>query len=158
MVCGFNKVEAQLSMSNTVSLSRYVKKRNGVALGAAGSMSNMLKRSVGAGSFYLFWRYWNPIWGYYLARYIMKPLSKLIPISLATFITFSVSGGLHDLAVSLVKWRFTFFFTPWFALMSLAVLAVKEYDISYYGLHWGIRGLLNLSFVGTTLALTLVLL
>jgi len=36
-------------MSNTISLSAYVKKRNGVALGASGSMRHMLKRSLGAG-------------------------------------------------------------------------------------------------------------
>lgn len=54
-------------MRRTISLSEYVKKRNGVALGTFGSMGNMLKRSLGANSFYLFWQYWNPIWDYYLS-------------------------------------------------------------------------------------------
>jgi len=110
-------------MHRTISLSEYVKKRNGVALGAPGSMSNMLKRSLGASSFNLFWQYWNPIWGYYLSRKIMKPLSQLFPIWLAIIMTFAVSGALHDLAITLVKWKFTFFFTPWFTLMSFIVLA-----------------------------------
>ena len=39
-------------MSTAISLSQYVKKRTGVALGASGSMRNMLERSLGAPSFY----------------------------------------------------------------------------------------------------------
>lgn len=99
-------------MSQSISLAQYVKKRNGLPLGASGSMRNMLTRSLGAGSFHLFWRYWNPIWGYYLSRNIMRPLTQLVPIWFAIMITFAVSGGLHDIAVSLIKWRATFFFTP----------------------------------------------
>ena len=90
-------------MHRSITLSEYVKKRNGVALGASGSMTNMLKRSLGANSFYLFWQYWNPIWGYYLSRKVMKPLSDFLPIWLAIILTFAVSGGLHDLAVTMVK-------------------------------------------------------
>jgi hypothetical protein len=99
----------KVSMQRYISLSEYVKKRNGVPLGASGSMGNMIERSLGADSFYMFWRYWNPIWGYYLSRNVMRPLSLFLPIWLATILTFAVSGGLHDLAVTLVKWRLTFF-------------------------------------------------
>lgn len=80
-------------MHKLISLSAYVKKRNGLPLGASGSMRNMLQRSLGAGGFHLFWHYWNPIWGYYLSRHVMKPLSQVFPKGLATVVTFSVSGG-----------------------------------------------------------------
>ena len=142
-------------MHKTISLSEYVKKRNGVALGASGSMSNMLKRSLGASSFYLFWHYWNPIWSYYLSRKIMKPLRQLFPIWLAIIMTFAVSGALHDLAVTLVKWRLTFFFTPWFTLMSFMVLATKRYRISYKEFHWLIRASINIALVVVCLVLTI---
>ncbi len=142
-------------MHRTISLSEYVKKRNGVALGAPGSMSNMLKRSLGASSFNLFWQYWNPIWGYYLSRKIMKPLSQLFPIWLAIIMTFAVSGALHDLAITLVKWEFTFFFTPWFSLMSLIVLATKKFGISYQEHGWLIRASINIALVVFCLVLTL---
>ncbi len=142
-------------MNRSISLSEYVKKRNGVPLGGAGSMSNMIDRSLGADSFYLFWRYWNPIWGYYLSRNVMKPLSKFLPIWLATILTFAVSGGLHDLAVTLVKWKLTFFFTPWFILMGGMVLASSKFNISYSGYHRIIRMLFNIAFV--VVCLTLVL-
>jgi hypothetical protein len=143
-------------MRRTISLSEYVKKRNGVALGATGSMSNMLKRSLGAGSFSLFWQYWNPIWGYYLSSKVMKPLSQFLPIWFAIIITFAVSGGLHDLAVTLVKWKLTFFFTPWFVLMSVLVLVTKRFSISYQKYHWVIRGSLNIAFVATSLVVTIM--
>ena len=141
-------------MHRTITLSEYVKKRNGVALGASGSMANMLKRSLGASSFYLFWQYWNPIWGYYLSRNIMKPLSERLPLWLAIILTFAVSGALHDLAITLVKWQLTFFFTPWFCLMGIIVLVTKKFAISYGEHHWLIRALINLSLIAVSLILT----
>jgi GR25 family glycosyltransferase involved in LPS biosynthesis len=134
-------------MHRSITLSEYVKKRNGLALGAPGSMKNMLKRSLGASSFYLFWQYWNPIWGYYLSRKVMKPLSDFIPMWLAIIFTFAVSGALHDLAITLVKWEVTFFFTPWFFLMSLIVLATKKFGISYREHHWLVRTLINILLI-----------
>jgi len=142
-------------MHRNISLSEYVKRRNGLALGAPGSMRNMLKRSLGASSFFLFWQYWNPIWGYYLSRKIMKPLRQLFPIWLATIMTFAVSGALHDLVITLVNWKVTFFFTPWFSLMSLIVLATKKFGISFKEHHWLIRALINIALVAVCLVLTL---
>lgn len=49
--------------NRTTTLSEYVERRNGVPLGARGSLANMLRRSLGARSFAGFWRYWSPIWG-----------------------------------------------------------------------------------------------
>ena len=144
-------------MHRTISLSEYVKKRNGVALGAPGSMSNMLKRSLGASSFYLFWQYWNPIWGYYLVRNVMKPFSQLLPTWLATIMTFAVSGGLHDLAVTVLKWQLTFFITPWFVIMSILVLFTKKFNISYDKYRWLIRASLNIIFIAACLSLTMLL-
>jgi hypothetical protein len=141
-------------MHKTITLSQYVKKRNGVALGASGSMTNMLKRSLGASSFYLFWQYWNPIWGYYLSRKVMKPLSQLLPIWLAIIMTFAVSGALHDLAITAVKWKLTFFFTPWFTSMSFIVITTKNLGISFREYHWLIRALINISLVAVCLVVT----
>ena len=141
-------------MHRAITLSEYVKKRNGVALGSSGLMTNMLKRSLGASSFYLFWQYWNPIWGYYLSRKIMKPLSDLLPIWLAIIMTFAVSGALHNLAITLVKWELTVFFTPWFSLMSLIVLTTKKLGISYSVYHWLVRAFINISFITACLFLT----
>jgi len=59
-----------------LTLAQYVRRRNGVPLGASGSLRNMFYRSLGAGSIAGFWRYWNPVFGYYLGRYIYAPLKS----------------------------------------------------------------------------------
>ncbi len=130
-----------------MTLGQYVRKRTGLALGAKGSLENMLTRSLGAGSFAGFWHYWNPIWSYYLARYIMKPSNKLLPTKLAVIVTFLVSGALHDLAVMLIKWKPLCFFTPWFGLMGLLVVISAWLNINYSRLpFWG-RAALNIGLI-----------
>ena len=141
-------------MKSKLSLAQYVKKRNGVPLGASDSMKNMLSRSFGASSFPVFWHYWNPIWGYYLSRNVMRPIANFLPISLATFITFLVSGALHDIAVSIIKWKAIFFFTPWFGLMGLMVIVSKGAGISYGHVSWPVRALINASFIFISLGIT----
>ena len=141
-------------MKSTLSLAQYVKKRNGVPLGASGSMTNMLSRAFGASSFWVFWQYWNPIWGYYLSRNIMRPLASFLPVSLATLVTFLVSGALHDIAVSIIKWKIVLFFTPWFGLMGLVVIVSKAVGLSYGQVSWPIRALTNASFIFVSLGIT----
>ncbi len=141
-------------MKSKLSLAQYVKKRNGVPLGASDSMKNMLSRSFGASSFPVFWHYWNPIWGYYLSRKVMRPVANFLPISLATFITFLVSGALHDIAVSIIKWKAILFFTPWFGLMGLMVIGSKGAGISYGHVSWPVRALINASFIFISLGIT----
>lgn len=141
-------------MQTTLSLSQYVKKRNDVPLGANHSMRNMLSRALGAKSFPIFWHYWNPIWGYYLSRNVMRPLRQFLPMWLAVLLTFLVSGALHDLAVALVKWQAMFFFTPWFGIMGVIVIASSKYRLSYRDRPWVIRALINLLFIFSSFALT----
>ena len=141
-------------MKRKLSLAQYVKKRNGVPLGASDSMKNMLLRSFGAPSFPVFWHYWNPIWGYYLSRNVMRPIANFFPISLAIFITFLVSGALHDIAVSIIKWKTIFFFTPWFGVMGLMVIGSKGAGISYGHVSWPVRALINASFILISLGIT----
>ena len=71
----------QTNTRKQMSLTEYVQYRNGVPLGASGSLQNMLVRSLGAGTFAKFWQNWNPIWGYALGRYIYKPLNQFLPAS-----------------------------------------------------------------------------
>lgn len=130
-------------MQNSLTLSKYVKQRNGVPLGAKRSMRNMLYRSFGARSFAQFWRHWNPIWSYYLSRNVMRPLNAFLPTSLSVLITFLISGALHDLAVSVVKWKAVVFFTPWFGIMGTIVIGFSALGISYDKFRWIIRATFN---------------
>ncbi|WP_394205211.1 acyltransferase [Shewanella waksmanii] len=134
-------------MPRSLTLAHYVKRRNGVALGASGSLSNMLNNALGAGSFALFWHYWNPIWGYYLGRYVMQPTNRFLPHSAAVIITFAVSGALHDLAISLVKFNLVWPLTPWFSLMGVWVVLSNYLNIQYHRLAWSYRCSINLSVI-----------
>ena len=139
------------------TLAKYVKKTNGVALGANGSLSNMLLRSLGASSFHAFWRYWNPIWGYYLSRYVMKPLNLILPSWLALLFTFLVSGAIHDVAVSLIKSQLIVFLTPWFGLMGMLVVVSKYFSISYASFPWLARAIINAWLIASTFWLTVLI-
>jgi len=144
-------------MSRSISLASYVKRRNGVPLGAAGSMGNMLRRSLGAPSFAGFWQYWNPVWGYYLSRYVMRPLSVYLPVWAATMLTFAISGALHDLIVALLKWKPIFFITPWFVIMGAMVVISTKLGVSCKQYSWLIRALINVSYITLSLALVFLI-
>lgn len=102
-----------------MTLREYVHRQNGTPLGGAGSIRNMLSRSLGAGSFAEFWRHWNPIWGYGLKRFVYDPLRLFVPPAMAGLATFVVSGALHDGAVTLVRGSTTLVMTPWFPLLGI---------------------------------------
>ena len=134
-----------------LTLSGYVLARNGVPLGGRGSLENMLKRSLGAASFADFWRFWNPIWGYYLGRYVFRLSTRVLPYPLALILTFLVSGGIHDLVTTAVRGSPTLLFTPWFFLMSIGVLLGRVADMDLAARPWAFRFVTNLTYVGTCL-------
>jgi len=87
----------------------------------------------------------------------MRPLSRWVPQWLAIMITFAVSGALHDLAVTLLKWHVIFFFTPWFAVMGAAVLATSKLNLEYANFPWAIRALINSAIIVACYLLTTLL-
>ena len=146
-------------MSKTqLSLAGYVKKINGVPLGASGSLSNMLSNSLGASSFLLFWRYWNPIWGYYLARFIMRPVSNVLPNSLATLVTFGMSGLLHDIAIMILKLKVVFICTPLFLLFGVVVVMTELLKLNFTSTPWMLRVSINLFWLAGSAWLSLTFL
>ena len=125
-------------------------------LGAAGSLRSMLHRSLGAGSFAGFWRHWNPIWGYYLGRYVNSPMRRLLPAGPAVVVTFLVSGAIHDVAVTLVTGSLTFLLTPWFTLLGLFVVLTSRLGLEHRSRVWGIRAGINVGWIMVGLALVLL--
>jgi hypothetical protein len=134
-----------------LNLSDYVKRRNGVPLGNSDSLSNMLNRSLGAGKFSIFWQYWNPIWGYYLGKYTFKPLKFIFPPALSLIITFVVCGFIHDLALMILKWKFTLLLTPWFLFMGLSVILGDYAKIDYSKSPWIARAAINILVISSCL-------
>lgn len=114
-----------------ISLNNYVKRRNGVSLGHPNSLVNMLKRSFGANSFDVFWVHWNPIWNYYLNKYIYKPIERISNRYVAVILTFCFSGFIHDLVGLLIYNSTSFLFTVWFIIMGILVTFFKAQRFIY---------------------------
>lgn len=139
-----------------LTLSQYVRRRNGVPLGVSGSLRNMLHRSVGAGSFGGFWQYWNPVFGYALGRYVYAPVRRVLPSTVALILTFVVCGALHDVVTMGIRGSLAFLFTPWFLLLGVGVVFGRAVGLDYSGRPWAIRAAINLAYIFSCLALALV--
>ncbi|NND85356.1 MAG: acyltransferase [Acidimicrobiia bacterium] len=141
---------------SALTLSQYVERRNGVPLGGRGALSNMVSRSLGADTFSGFWRYWNPIWGYYLGRYVNVPLRRVLPPPLALVGTFAVSGAIHDSAILVVTGRPTLLLTSWFTVLGLAVVLLSRFGVRYRFDTWAARAFVNVSILAVSYAIALV--
>jgi hypothetical protein len=137
-------------MATKITLAQFVKLRNGVPLGHADSLKNMLSRSLGAGSFAQFWQYWNPVWGYYLSQFVYQPIKRFFGKSIAVVATFFVSGFLHDLAIMLLKQQSSILLTTWFTFMGLAVVLSEAAKLRYGALPWFVRALINTGFISAS--------
>jgi D-alanyl-lipoteichoic acid acyltransferase DltB (MBOAT superfamily) len=116
----------------------------------------MLERSFGAGTFAGFWRHWNPVFGYYLGRYIDSPLRRVVPRSVALILTFVFCGVLHDLVTTTIRGSVSLFFTPWFLFFGLGVILGRLAGWNFSSRPWVARATINALYVFVCLALTLL--
>jgi len=130
-----------------MTLSEYVLKRNGVPLGAKASLLKNLQNSFGAESNILFWKYWNPIWGFYLSKYIYFPLNRYLPKTISSIVTFGISGAFHDLAIGLLGLGWQNFLTIWFVMMGVFMNISKSLNISYSRFSFFVRAVINISSI-----------
>lgn len=140
-----------------MTLTEYVHKRNGVTIGSSKSLRNNLYRSLGAKNFSTFWNYWNPIFGYYLGKFIFKPLKKILPIGVALLFTFIFCGMIHDVVTTIFRWKMSLFFTIWFSIMGIAVLITRYFNHNFNKRIWILRASVNLGIIGLCFLLTIYL-
>jgi len=117
----------------------------------------MLHRSLGAPTFAGFWRYWNPVFGYLLGRYVFKPFRRVMPAPMALVGTFIVCGGVHDAVTAIVRGAPAFLFTPWFAFLGIGVIGGNAIGLDFSNKPWIVRAAANLTYLAACLALTLAL-
>ena len=115
----------------------------------------MLRRSLGASSFAGFWRYWNPLWGYYLGRYSFEPLRRVLPRWLALILTFVLCGFLHDLVIMAVRGSVVLFATPWFVLLGSGVVMGEIVGMDTSRFPWAVRAAINVAYVAGSFVLTI---
>ena len=140
-----------------MTLTEYIKKRNGVPIGSSKSLRNNLNRSLGAKNFSTFWNYWNPIFGFYLGKFIFKPLKKIFPVAVALLLTFVFCGLIHDTVNTIYRGKISLFFTIWFLLMGFAVLITKYLKHNFAKREWIFRASINLSIISFCFLITLYL-
>jgi len=114
----------------------------------------MLGRSFGARSFAGFWQHWNPIFGYYLGKYIFVPLKRVLPPYVALVLTFIVTGITHDLVTIAVRQNVAFLFTPWFLFLGIGVVLSKVTKMNIGASSWRLRAVIHSTYLGVCLALT----
>ncbi|MFZ1805817.1 MAG: MBOAT family O-acyltransferase [Cyclobacteriaceae bacterium] len=136
-------------------LAEYIRKRNGVPIGSSKSLRNNLHRSLGAKNFSTFWNFWNPIFGYYLGKYIYKPLKRILPITVALLFTFIFCGLVHDAVTTVYRGKVSLFFTIWFLLMGVAVLITRYLKHNFKEQIWIFRASVNLSIICFCFLITL---
>ena len=149
-----SRVILDIASRKKLTLPEYVRRRNGVPLGASGSLRNMLRRSFGATSFAGFWQNWNPIFGYYLGKYVFVPLKKVSPPYVALVLTFVFTGIVHDLVTMAVRQEVAFLFTPWFLFLGIGVVLSKATGMDISASSWRLRAVFHSTYLGVCLALT----
>jgi len=125
-----------------MTLTKYIEHRLGKTAGE--QAINFLGRPFGADSFAGFWRYWNPVWSYYLSYFCYTPLRSRVPRPLAVLLTFLFCGVVHDLpfvaGASLVGGRgASFTLTAFFGLTGCLVLLTEHLRIRFARLPMAAR-------------------
>jgi len=113
-----------------LSLRAYVSKKFGHHRTISGHLLYMFKNSFLSNSFKEFWQHWNPLWSYYLAYYIYRPLAKYTSKSIALILTFGVSGAFHDVFVMMLLGGFYYLFTRIFIAFALFIQIESKINIS----------------------------
>ena len=121
-------------MRRRPGLGEYIERRLG--RGATTQLRNLLVRPLGAASFSRFWRYWNPVYGYFLSYYAYRPLRLVFPRPVAVLLTFVGCGFvLHDLVGWAVAGHARFAeMTAMFALFGVGVVLsdALRLDLAHY--------------------------
>ena len=131
----------------SLTLNNFVKRKLGRPLGASGSLRVMLSRSLGAPSPRIFWQYWNPIFGYYLGKYVFANLRKVFPSFFSIVLTFLASGLIHDLVTIAVKGYTRFFFTLFFLFSSIILIVCEWVHLDLSGYSKATRTTFNLLYL-----------
>lgn len=129
------------------TFAQYQRRRLGPASSEWRAIMTMLRRSLSAPTFGEFWRYWNPLFAYYLYYRCYRPLTRFLPRSPSVVLTFAVSGAVHDLFASLVVRQPFVFCTPVFALFGVYVVAEEMSGFKLKGSPGWFRAVYHLALI-----------
>jgi D-alanyl-lipoteichoic acid acyltransferase DltB (MBOAT superfamily) len=116
------------------TLTDYINLRLGST--ARAQAVNFLLRPFTAETFAGFWRYWNPVFSYYLSYYCYQPLRRWLPRAPAVVATFAACGALHAAIAFLLAGMGTrpalaLFAILWFTLLGVSVVLLELLRLSF---------------------------
>jgi len=120
-------------MSNRPSFREFTLRRMGNPTGPWDALGRMFSLSFGARSFADFWRYWNPVYHYFLSYWVYRPIRRILPRSVAVLLSFAFCGFFfHDLL--LLPFTRMPLITVWFLLLGAGVIGgeLAQMDLSDY--------------------------
>lgn len=115
-------------------------------------------RPFEATSFRRFWEFWNPVYGYFLGRFVYSPLKRVFPRSACVVLTFAFSGFvLHDLPAWLISGAEypACRISSWFTTIALGIIASDGLRLSFDGSSRIFRALLHALFLASTLYISI---
>jgi hypothetical protein len=118
----------------------------GYPTGPWDALIKMFSFSFGARSFADFWRYWNPVYHYFLSYWVYRPIRRVLPRSVAVLLSFAFCGFFfHDLF--LLPFTRMPLITIWFTLLGAGVIAgeILKMDLSELPLFF--RVLVNSTYI-----------
>ncbi|MDD5627885.1 MAG: hypothetical protein PHU21_02390 [Elusimicrobia bacterium] len=121
-------------------------------------------RPFTAPSLPLFWRYWNPFYGYYLGKYVYRPCRRMLPHPISVLATFAFCGFfLHDIlgwpAYASLKGGIAppHNITTWFLIIALGLVVSEKLGLRFDSLAPRARAGIHLAYLcGTYLLMRLV--
>lgn len=152
-------------ISERPTLTQFIQYRLGPSSSPAGALREMFVRAFGAGSFDLFWRFWNPVYGYALYYWCYRPLRRYLPRSAGVILTFAASGFfLHDLPTgwwirlirSFPTGHFPIpFVAVWFSLMGVLTVLSRALKFDYAGWPFAARASVHAGCIAAPFIATL---
>lgn len=125
-------------------------------------IGNSIRRAFTAPTLGAFWLYWNPIYGFLLARFCYRPIRRRLPHGIAVVSTFAVSGFfLHDLLLwpaRLAVGQRPFFpvVTLAFVIVALLVTATEALEIDLRAMRPAMRAGVHLLCLGLAFAASIL--
>jgi hypothetical protein len=141
------------------NLLRYVLRTLGPG-GGVKLVRNLFFRPFTAPTLRTFWKYWNPVYGYFLTFYVYRPLRLRMPPNAAMPITFAFSGFvLHDL----VNWALLGGSVPFprvtvaFLLVAALILVTEKLGVTFVNLPSTFRVIAHISSLSACFAVSYLL-
>lgn len=126
-------------------------------------MRIMFKKAFQAKTYREFWWYWNPTYGFFLGKYIYKPLRKYLPKSISVVFTFLVCGLiLHDLPIVLILLFLTgillpFPITIFFTILGLINITSIKYKLTFNKIRPNVRIVLHFLTLFSSMVIALTI-